>query len=98
MTGPTVALEAGRHAVRRDLAELEVAGRVFAQHYAEPMAVVARADAVINAHPDRTSAAVASLTKGDVFHLVDIGQSWAWGRGDAAGSVGYVDAAALDLP
>lgn len=98
MSGPTVALEADRHAVRRDLAELEVAGRVFAQHYAEPMVVIARADAVIHAQPDRTSAAAASLTKGDVFHLVDIGQSWAWGRGAAAGSVGYVDATALDLP
>ena len=97
MSGPSVALDPGRYAVRRDLAELAIAGRVFAQHYAEPMAVAARFDTVIYAQPDDASAAVAALSTGAVFHVLDIGQSWAWGRTDAAGSVGYVETAALDL-
>lgn len=98
LSGPSVALDPGRYAVRRDLAELAVADRVFAQHYAEPMAVAARSAVVIHAQPDSASAAIGTLAKGEWFHLLDIGQSWAWGRCDTAGSVGYVEAGALDLP
>lgn len=98
LEGPTVTLEPGRFAVRRDLAEIAVADRVFAQHYAEPMAVAARRATNIYARPDTSSDTVADLPPGGIFYLLDLGQNWAWGRSDRPGTTGYVDAGALDLP
>jgi hypothetical protein len=84
--------------VRRDLAEIAVADRIFAQHYVEPNVVNVTTAAAIHAHPDRKSEVVALLSVTDIFHLLDLGHEWAWGRGEAAGSVGYVLTSALDLP
>ena len=97
LIGPSVALEPGRYAVRRDLAEIAVADRIFAQHYVEPMAVKLRAVATVYARPDTNSDPVTTLAAGDAFHLIDLGHEWAWGRGDALGTIGYVAASALDL-
>ncbi|UVO52941.1 SH3 domain-containing protein [Sphingomonas sp. SUN039] len=98
LTGPSVALEPGRYAVRRDLAEIAVADRIFAQHYVEPVAVRLNTTAIVHSRPDIGSDAVATLASGDIFHLIDLGQIWAWGRGNAVGTIGYVVATALDLP
>lgn len=92
-----MALEPGRYAVRRDLAEIAVADRIFAQHYVEPMAVKLCAVATVYARPDTNSDPVTTLAAGDAFHLIDLGHEWAWGRGDALGTIGYVAASALDL-
>jgi hypothetical protein len=97
LTGPSVALESGRFAVRRDVAEIDVADRIFAQHYVAPVALTLRREARVYARPSTQSEIVASLASGDLFHLVDLGHDWAWGRGDALGSVGYVPAVDLDL-
>ena len=97
LTGPSVVLEPGRYAVRRDLAEIAVADRIFAQHYVEPMAVTLLAAAIIHARPDPDSDPVATLAAGDAFHLIDLGHEWAWGRGDTLGTIGYIAASALDL-
>ncbi len=98
LDGPSVALEPGRYAVRRDLAEIEVADRIFAQHFVEPMAVVLTAPVLILARPTKSADIVATLAVGDIFLIVDVGHEWAWGRGEAVGTVGYVAAATLDLP
>jgi hypothetical protein len=97
LTGPSVALAPEAFAVRRDLAEIAVADRVFAQHYAEPMAIVALEQAVIYAQPRLDSAEVGHLAVGDRFDILDIGKDWAWGRTVAPGGIGYVAVSALDL-
>jgi hypothetical protein len=98
LTGPSVALDCGRYAVRRDLAELAVADRVFAQHYAEPWAVKVVSGSSIHARPSTDSDVVATLGADDLFHVLDAGQNWAWGRGEAPGTTGYIAASALGLP
>lgn len=98
LTGPSVALEPGRFAVRRDLAEVAVADRVFAQHYVEPLTAKLRTATDIHARPSSDSEIIASLSDGDAFHLIDLGHEWAWGRGEALWTTGYVAATALDLP
>ncbi len=98
LAGPSVALESGRYAVRRDLAEIAVADRVFAQHFVEPMPVVLTKATSILVRPVEGSHVAASLDAGDTFLVVDFGHQWVWGRGERAGTVGYVAASMLDLP
>lgn len=97
LTGPSIPLEPGRYAVRRDLAEIAVADRIFAQHFVEPMPVVLKAPTDILARPGKSNEITASLAVGDVFFVVDLGHQWAWGRGERLGTVGYVAASTLDL-
>jgi hypothetical protein len=97
LVGPSVALEPGRYAVRRDLAEIAVADRIFAQHFVEPMPVVLKAPTDVLARPGKANEITASLAVGDIFLVVDLGHQWAWGRGERLGTVGYVAASTLDL-
>lgn len=98
LTGPSVPVDPQRYAVRRDLAELDLADRVFAQHYAVPLAYRANREVPVHIQPRADSDMVTTLGIEDVFHVLDIGSEWAWGRGDAEGSVGYVVADALIAP
>ncbi len=84
--------------MRRDLAEIEVADRIFAQHFVEPLPVVLTAPVQILVRPTKTADLVTTLAAGETFLVVDVGHEWAWGRGEAVGTVGYVAAATLDLP
>jgi hypothetical protein len=93
-----VPVDPHQFAVRRDLAELDLADKVFAQHYAVPMPYRANREVPVHAQPRADSDVVATLGIEDVFHVLDIGGAWAWGRGDADGSVGYVVADALIAP
>jgi hypothetical protein len=95
LTGPSVALEPGRFAVRRDLAEIDVADRIFAQHYAHPMRHRLTRDATVHRRPQRDADARGNLCTGDAFHVFDLGNDWAWGRGDG-GPVGYIETVALE--
>lgn len=95
LIGPSVALEPGRFAVRRDLAEIAVADRVFAQHYVDPMPRRLARDAVILRRPETGADARGDLKAGDPFYVLDLGRDWAWGRGEV-GPVGYVEVAALE--
>jgi hypothetical protein len=98
LTGPSRPIDHSRHVARRDLAELGLAGTVFAQHYAEPLAFIVGRDVVIVGEPRVNGTFVVVLAAGATFHVLDIGKDWAWGRGDAPGTVGYVPADALTLP
>ncbi len=95
LTGPSVELEPGRYAVRRDLAEIAVADRVFAQHYVKPVAHRLMRDAIVHRRPQVEVETHGQLGAGDIFHVLDIGKEWAWGRGDN-GPVGYVQVSALE--
>ena len=82
------------HAYRKDLADVALAGRVIASHYAEPLAryLVEEARLLSEASPDAEQ--LAALNKGDEIRILDNSLGWAWGYGPD-GRVGYVPARAL---
>lgn len=96
LSGPSRPVDASRYAVRRDLAEIGLADTVFAQHYAVPLTMITNREVPIHAAPRADSDVVATLSIDQNFNILDIGKEWAWGRGDAAGTVGYVAADALN--
>jgi hypothetical protein len=84
--------------VRGDLADVRLADRVFAPHYAKALSrgVVRNAD--LRAGRGDGTAAIATLSPGDAFELLDVTGGIAWGIAPAQGLVGYVDADALTGP
>ncbi|EZP57009.1 MULTISPECIES: SH3 domain-containing protein [unclassified Sphingomonas] len=95
LTGPSVTLDPRTHAVRGDLADVRLAERVFAPHYAAPIAAVATAAGTIFA--DRgLSDPLGALDAGEPFEVLELAGRHAWGRATTHGLVGYVDRALLD--
>ena len=83
------------HAYRPDLADIALAGRVIASHYAEPLERRLAAAAPLLGGPDDLSPVVARLTAGDRLLALDISRGWAWGYGPD-GRVGYVRSDVID--
>ncbi|WP_332836089.1 C40 family peptidase [Flavisphingomonas formosensis] len=85
-------------AVRQDIADLELADRIFAPHYARaerrgclmPFAMVRSAG-------DVGATAVSQLLFGEDFYVLDISGGWAWGYCGHDHYVGYIPAASLDV-
>ena len=96
LTGPSVVLDPRTHAVRGDLADVRLAGEVFASHYAAAMPCVA-----VRSLPVRDQAhdgtVVAELAAGDRFDVLELAGDHAWGLASAAGLIGYCDRHALKL-
>ena len=84
-------------AARRDLADVRLADRVFAPHYAAPVAHLVTAPASLRAARDADAETLAELAPGDLFEVLELSAGAAWGRAPAAGLVGYVDAAHLKV-
>ncbi|WP_293881212.1 SH3 domain-containing protein [Sphingomonas sp.] len=80
-------------AVRGDLADVELADRVFAPHYAKACAFTVIAETALRIAPSTESEVVGKLGLGDQFDLLDISGEWGWGRGSKV--VGYVSASAI---
>lgn len=82
--------------MRRDLADVELADRVFAPHYAKALETVVVVDGlVIQRAPGDTDDPVGALAKGDRFRVLEITDAFAWGQAGPDGPVGYVDRDAL---
>jgi hypothetical protein len=88
LTGHSAELDASTNAVRGDLADVELADRVFAPHYARAVAWTATGDTPIYEKAQSDATPVGKLIKGDVFNVLDFSAGWAWGR--TAFAVGYV--------
>lgn len=85
-------LDPAHFAVRKDLADVELADRVFAPHYAKALETLVIADALtIQASPSTGADPVGSLVKGDRFRVLEITDLLAWGQAGDNGPVGYVD-------
>jgi hypothetical protein len=84
------------HAYRKDLADVALAGRVIASHYAEPLVRHLVAGAPLLAAPARDSEELAQLSDGDEIRMLDMSLGWAWGYGPD-GQVGYVQADAVGI-
>jgi hypothetical protein len=82
--------------VRRDLADVRLADRVFAPHYAAPLPRLVAAEVNLRAEPARDSEVLARLVPGDVFEVLELAGDRAWGVAPGHGLVGYIDVTALD--
>lgn len=83
---------------RPDLADIRLYGVVAAQSYVRPTPVACTASvAGIRAAPDRSAEQITQLLLGEIFHVLEIGEIWAWGYCDHDSYVGYIEAAALAL-
>ncbi len=96
LAGPSIALDPRVNAVRRDIADIALADRVFAPHYAAPQHCACAAPAaMLRAMPNDEAVAVSQLAHGEAFAVVDQAGGWAWGYGLHDRYVGYIRQTAL---
>jgi hypothetical protein len=87
------------HAYRADLADIALAGQLFAPHYARPVVrLCGRKSAPVQAAPADDAEALFALDPGAEFAVLDITGGWAWGYRRSDHLVGYVRADALADP
>jgi cell wall-associated NlpC family hydrolase len=97
LTGRSVAVDRRIDAVRRDLADIRLASRVFAPHYAACVARSALAISPIRRDRASDSQILSEILPGECFDLLELSNGSAWGVCAADGSVGFVSAAALGV-
>jgi cell wall-associated NlpC family hydrolase len=96
LEGPSIALDPRIHAFRPDIADLALAGQVFATHYAQPVAWRCTASRVmVRQAPSADAPAISQLLLGEEFAVIDMSGGWAWGYCSHDHYVGYVAAEAL---
>lgn len=96
LSGRSVALDARRDAARRDIADIALAGKLFAPHYAVPEPRTCGLQAAdILAAPAAAAARTSQLLPGETFCVVETSGGWAWGYSAHDHYVGYVAAPAL---
>ena len=83
------------HAYRSDLADVSLAGRVIASHYAAPVTRELRRAVRLWAEPNRDGEAICELDAGARFELLDSRGGWVWGYGGDERLVGYLPEEAL---
>ena len=99
LTGPSLTLDPRIHAYRKDIADIALAGQIFAPHYARPLLrACGPAAAPVRIAPAPESEAIAELAPGDAFAVLEYAGGRAWGYVQASHLVGYVDADALTDP
>ncbi len=94
LTGTSEHPDPSTHAYRQDLADVALAGRVVASHYAEPLGRKILSAAPFLDSADEASKVICALNPGDELRMLDNSRGWAWGYGPD-GRVGYVRSAAL---
>src|SRR5688572_15327370 len=82
------------HAFRKDLADVALAGRVIASHYAEPLVRRLAAAAPLLAEAATDADQIAQLSAGDEIRMLDNSRGWAWGYAPD-GRVGYIRSEAI---
>lgn len=99
LSGPSVPLDARIHAYRDGLADISLAGRVLAPHYARALVRGGGAHAAsVRPKADADGPAVSELLPGEGFAVLEYAGGWAWGYCTADHVVGYVEAIALADP
>jgi hypothetical protein len=97
--GPSPVLDARIHAYRRDLADVALAGQVFAPHYARPLIRgCGLRPAFVRTAPSDGAPIASQLLPGETFAVLEMNGHWAWGYCQADHYVGYIDLAALSDP
>jgi len=95
LSGPSILLDPAIHAYRSDIADIALAGSLFAPHYARPLIRTALSAVPVRDGDSDTADIVAKLAPGDEFAILDIAGGWAWGYVRATHRVGYVENSAL---
>jgi len=96
LNGPEGEFDPRTTAHRGDLADIALAGKLFAPHYAEPMPMRCSAPkAMIRRQSGKEHEAISELLHGEDFLVLDIAGDWAWGFCGHDGYVGYVPVHAL---
>ena len=95
LNGRSAVIDPRVDAVRRDLADVRLADRVFAPHYAAPLPRILVQDIALRAAPAADSEILVPLKAGDSFEVLEFAGGNAWGTAPGAGLVGYLDATAL---
>lgn len=93
LSGRTIPLDPAVDAYRRDLADIALAGRITASHFAEPALRTAVRGADVRIGRETDAAVACRLEPGDDFAMLDLSGGVAWGYCVAGHRVGYVDAA-----
>ncbi len=82
--------------IRGDLADIKLAGKLFAPHYAVPMLRTGIAPVTeIHEQPDAESMPVSALMHGEEFAVLDVAGEWAWGYCKHDNYLGYLRFAEL---
>ena len=85
------------NAYRPDLADVALAGRVIASHYAKPIEKTVIANAPLRVAASDDSEELAELEPEDPFSMLDDTLGWAWGYAGRDRRVGYVRLEALSV-
>ena len=96
LLGPSVVLDPLHDAVRRDVADIRLADRVFAPHYAAPMPRRIAAETALLDTNAEDATVLATLRPGEIFEVLDLAGGKAWGIAVAQNLVGYIDTIALE--
>jgi hypothetical protein len=99
LDGPSVVLDPRLNAWRSDIADIALADRLFAPHYAEALTrACGIIPAMVRSGPSDEADAVSQLLPGEEFAVLDITGGWAWGYCRLDHRVGYVEAIGLAAP
>ena len=99
LDGPSIVLDPRVNAWRKDIADVALAGQLFAPHYAQPLIRdCGLLPTPVRAEPFDTAEAVSELLPGEKFAVVDLTAGWAWGYSLLDHRVGYVEAIELADP
>jgi hypothetical protein len=83
------------NAYRKDLADIALAGRVIASHYAEPLHRTIAQPTALLAGPSGEAEVLCELASGERFEMLDDSVGWAWGYAGSERRVGYVRSEAV---
>jgi cell wall-associated NlpC family hydrolase len=87
------------HAYRRDLADIALAGQLFAPHYARPMMRSCGVrHAFMRYKPDPRGVIGSELLPGEQFAVLEMAGHWAWGYSRHDHYVGYIETVELTAP
>ena len=95
LKGPSAQVDPRVNAHRRDLADVRLAERVFAPHYAAPLLRVLIKPVELRATASLDSDVLARLASNEPFEVLEFAGVHAWGISPSAGLVGYIPAEAL---
>ncbi|QQV78966.1 SH3 domain-containing protein [Sphingomonas aliaeris] len=77
------------------MADVRLADRVFAPHYAAPMPVTVRELTIVRESADASSPTMTEVAAGGVFEVLELAGTNAWGIACDSGLVGYINASAI---
>lgn len=95
LTGLSARVDSRIDAVRGDLADVRLADKVFAPHYASAIVCSAVEATPILTARQADSAVLSEILPGEGFEMLELATDYAWGICQADGTVGFVARGAL---